>query len=70
LFGDSLEEINKVFPNYNIEFECYFKDKKDVPPNESQEAKSSTLGVAFYAEKLKRQGLIYFSEQRSEKNTE
>lgn len=65
-----LEEINKIFPNYNIEFESYLKDKKDVPPNESQEAKSSTLGVAFYAEKLKRLGLIYFSEQRSEKNTE
>lgn len=61
-----LEEINKVFPNHNIEFEKYLKDKGDVPLNESQEAKTSNLGIAFYVDKLKQQGLNLFSKQATE----
>ena len=63
-----IEEINKVFPNHNIEFEDYLKDKEDVPLNESQEAKTATLGVAFYAEKLKQKGFVFFSKQVAEKD--
>lgn len=65
-----IEEINKVFPNYNIDFENYLKDKEDVPPNESQAAKTSNLGVAFYADKFKQKGLNFFSQQIAERHVE
>jgi len=65
-----IEEINKVFPNYNIDFENYLKNKEDVPPNESQEAKISNLGVAFYADKLKQRGLTFFSKQITKRDVE
>jgi predicted house-cleaning noncanonical NTP pyrophosphatase (MazG superfamily) len=65
-----LEAINKVFPNHNIDFESYLKDKGDVPTNESQEAKKLNLGVAFYTDKLKQQGRIFFSKQVIERGVE
>ncbi|WP_460149603.1 hypothetical protein [Pseudomonas sp. S1_F08] len=56
-----LAELNTVFPNHNIKFEDYLKNKKDVPSGE-KEAMKNILGVAWYADKFKTNSVFYFRQ--------
>lgn len=55
-----LKKMNSLFPNHNIEFEKYLSDETDVPDGESHEMKTSALGVAWFADKFKKDGIYYF----------
>lgn len=52
--------ISSIIDNKSTEFEKYFRDKNDLPEGESYEAKELVLGVAFYADKFKKNGIFYF----------
>lgn len=54
--------MNSIFPNHNIEFEKYLNDVADVPDGEKQEIKKLVLGVAWYADKYRKNGIYYFNK--------
>lgn len=55
-----LKKMNSLFPNHNIEFEKYLSDETDVPDGESHEMKTSALGIAWFSDKFKKDGIHYF----------
>ncbi|MFZ2450317.1 MAG: hypothetical protein WAW36_07355 [Methylovulum miyakonense] len=55
-----LDKMNKIFPNHNRKFEDYLSDKTDLPEGESYDAKEMLLGIAFYTDKFKKDGIYYF----------
>ncbi len=57
-----LNHMNSIFPNHNIEFEKYLNDVVDVPDGEKQEIKKLVLGVAWYADKYRKNGIYYFNK--------
>lgn len=55
-----LTNINSIFPNHNIGFERYLSDKTDLPEGENQVMKELALGIAWYSDKFKKDGIYYF----------
>ncbi|WP_103309053.1 MULTISPECIES: hypothetical protein [unclassified Pseudomonas] len=56
-----LNELNEIFPNHNVKFEEFLKNRDDVPSGE-KEAIKHILGVAWYADKFKNNGIFYFQQ--------
>ncbi len=64
VIGDvDLKKMNSIFNNHNYNFEKYLKDKNDLPKDEAYEVKEMILGVAWYTDKFKENGLHYFNKQ-------
>lgn len=55
-----LRKMNSLFPNHNIEFEKYLNNETDVPNGENHKMKAIGLGVAWFADKFKKDGIYYF----------
>ena len=64
-----LKKMNSLFPNHNIEFEKYLSDETDVPDGGSHEMKTSALGIAWFADKFKKDGIYYFKPIKGAFNT-
>lgn len=60
---EDLQVLNRIFTNHNHAFENYLKDRDDVPVGESAEMKNLALGVAWFSDKFKRDGIHYFGNK-------
>lgn len=57
---EDLKVVNDIFPNHNISFEKYLKDCSDVPIGEVHTSKETIMGVAWFSDKFKKDGVRYF----------
>lgn len=58
-----LDKMNKIFPNHNRKFEVYLSDKIDLPEGEDYVTKEMYLGITWYTDKFKENGIFYFSSK-------
>lgn len=65
IWKNELEKINKIFPNYNIDFEDYLQDDNDIPEREELSMKKQFLGVPFFVDKLEKRGIYHFKTTQS-----